>query len=351
MLMFFVPLLLALTASTIGDEALPDPGNLVEYRGRNGETFRFLVRTVTGGGAWGTDIYTDDSMLATAAIHSGALGYGETGVVEVTMLPGGDSYPGSTRYGVTTDSCGPWHGSYSVAATRAVVDHSGAVSDRRSSIGGLIIPAFIIPGALWLLLSATSRRPGVLYRAYFSVYIGILAAAVTVFFLLSSGASGGWERTTLLLLFSFAIACVLIGAAGLVISRSNYPFTVSRHANVVSSMGAVGIAVFWVAAFLLLGGPLSRFIRETGLREAAREIPGTGVSRRATSGFHSMLLPFLLFLVGLVNTFRVGSVRNRIAEKLMDPQPAKLHMGYLLLGLFSLVMFITCSSEFGLFRL
>ena len=350
MLMFFVPLLLTLTASTIGIEALPDPGNLVGYRGRNGEIFRFQVRTVTGGGAWGTDVYTDDSMLATAAVHAGALGYGEAGVVEVTILPGGESYPGSTRFGITTNSCGPWHGSYSVAPASVVPFRAGMAPGRKPDIGWMIIPAFIIPGALWLLLSATSRRPGVLCRAYFNVYIGILAAALTVFFLLSSGASGREERTTPLLLFSFGIACALIGVAGLVISRSSFPFPVSRHAIVISSMGAVGIAVFWIAAFLLLSGPLSRFIREEGLREAAREIPGTGVSRRATSGFHSILLPFLLFLVGLTNTFRVFSMSDRIDAKMMDPEPRKLHTGYLLLGLFSLVMFITCSSDFGLFQ-
>lgn len=342
--------LLLLAGSGPGDDALPDPGNLVDYRGRNGETFHFLVSAATGGNAWGTDIYTDDSMLATAAVHAGALGYGETGVVEVTILPGGEGYPGSTRHGVTTDSCGPWHGSYTVAPTPGVVVQPGAVPGGQADIGGVIMPALVIPGALWLLVSATSRKRGVLFRAFFNVYIGVLAAATTVFILLASGPSGGTGRATPLLVFSFAIACVLVGVTGLILSGSGFPFRVSRRAAVVSSMGAVGIALFWVAVFLLLGGPLSGFIREQGLREAAREIPGTGVSRRVTSDFYSLALPVLLFLVALANTFRVRAMRNRIAEKLMDPEPRKLHTGYLLLGLFLLVMFITCSSEFGLFR-
>jgi len=39
---------------------------------------------------------------------------------------------------------------------------------------------------------------------------------------------------------------------------------------------------------------------------------------------------------------------DRIADRLMDPYPGKLHTGYLLLGLIFVVMFIECSSEFGL---
>src|SRR5262245_7666380 len=36
------------------------------------------------GAVWGSDVYTHDSCLATAAVHAGALGPGEQGVVRVT---------------------------------------------------------------------------------------------------------------------------------------------------------------------------------------------------------------------------------------------------------------------------
>lgn len=344
-------LLLSASASPADEPALPNPGNMVEYREMIHETFLFLVRANTDGKAWGTGVYTDDSMLATAAVHAGALPYGVTGVVKVTMLPGRESYPGSTRHGVTTDSCGPWHGSYRVEPVPETLARPGAEPMERAGLGGTAFGAFLVPCALWLLFSATSRRAGVLYRAYFNVYIGVYSATALLFTLTSGGVyMPGPGRATSLLLFSFLVACVFIGVVGYLVSRSGFPVRVSRGAAMVSSMGAVGIAVFWISVFLLLGGPLARFVREEGIREAAREIPGTGVSRRATAGFHSVLLPLLLLLTGLINTLRVFSIRDRIAERLMDPDPKKLHAGYLLLGLFVLVMFVTCASETGLIR-
>ena len=50
----------------------PDPGNLSEYRDHEGETFYFQVTGRTGSTIWGSDFYTGDSSLATAAVHAGA---------------------------------------------------------------------------------------------------------------------------------------------------------------------------------------------------------------------------------------------------------------------------------------
>lgn len=44
--------------------ALPDPGTLTAYREHLGRTFYFRVTGNSGGYAYGTDIYTDDSQLA-----------------------------------------------------------------------------------------------------------------------------------------------------------------------------------------------------------------------------------------------------------------------------------------------
>jgi len=343
-------LLFASTGSSPGDAVLPDPGNLVDYRGRNGETFQFLVRASTGGGAWGTDVYTDDSMLATAAVHAGALGYGETGVVEVTILPGGESYTGSMRYGVTTDSCGPWHGSYSVASIPGDEALAASAPAEKAAAWGMFIPVLAVSGAFWLLFSATSGRMGVLYRAYFNIFTGILAASATICSVLSAETPVFAQSSTSMLLFSLAIASAVLAVAGLWVARPVFPFKVSRHAAFVSSMSSAGIVVFWVCAFLLLGGPLSNFMLEEGMRESSREVTGTGISRRLPFGFYSALLPVPLFLAGLVNAIRVRAMRNRIAEGLVDPEPRKLRPGRLLLGLFCLVMFITISLELGLFR-
>lgn len=64
------------------------------------------------GSVWGTDVYTDDSSIATAAVHAGLLKPGEEGQLQVTFEAGRSGYEGSTRNGVTTQSYGAYGRSY-----------------------------------------------------------------------------------------------------------------------------------------------------------------------------------------------------------------------------------------------
>jgi beta-lactamase regulating signal transducer with metallopeptidase domain len=89
-----------------------DPGNLVAYRDRVGQTFTFRVVGSTEGAVWGSGTYTDDSRLAAAAVHAGLLRPGEEGTVTVRILPGQASYEGSDRNGVPSQPYGAWEGSY-----------------------------------------------------------------------------------------------------------------------------------------------------------------------------------------------------------------------------------------------
>lgn len=98
--------------------ALPDPGTLVGQRGNVGQTFLYEVTGSNANSAWGTDIYTDDSSLATAAVHAGVLANGQKGVVKVTILGGQESYASTMRNGVTSGSWGSWSGSYKVEAAK-----------------------------------------------------------------------------------------------------------------------------------------------------------------------------------------------------------------------------------------
>ena len=79
-----------------------------------------LYAGALAGAVWGTDVYTDDSNIATAAIHAGVLRLGETKTVTVTILAGQGSYSASTRNGVTSSNWGSWGGSYSFAGAGAV---------------------------------------------------------------------------------------------------------------------------------------------------------------------------------------------------------------------------------------
>jgi len=82
----------------------PDPGNLTEYTpGDAGRTFLLEVVGRTDGSVWGTDVYTADSRLATAAVHAGAVRAAERGLVRVTILDGAAiTYTGSAQNDVIT---------------------------------------------------------------------------------------------------------------------------------------------------------------------------------------------------------------------------------------------------------
>src|SRR5262249_12517123 len=110
---------------------LPDPGTLVQYRDRVGQSFYFSVVGSTEGTVWGTDVYTDDSSLATAAVHGGMLGPGQRGTILVRIVGGGEGYEGSERNGVTSRPYGPWDGGYRLLGVKAEAGEraAGALPD------------------------------------------------------------------------------------------------------------------------------------------------------------------------------------------------------------------------------
>lgn len=97
------------------ENVLPDPGNLTQFQ-QVGKTFRFRVTGSSDGAAWGTDVYTADSYLSTAAVHAGALEAGEEGVVRVSVVSMADvPVRGSFRNGVTSWDWGPYQIGYRVS--------------------------------------------------------------------------------------------------------------------------------------------------------------------------------------------------------------------------------------------
>jgi hypothetical protein len=103
----------------LGASVLPDPGTLTGFRGKDNEVFYFRVIGATDGQVWGSDVYTDDSHLATAAVHAGLVKSGGTAVVKLTVLPGQGSYTGSTANDVTTEGWDQWDGSFKLEAVKA----------------------------------------------------------------------------------------------------------------------------------------------------------------------------------------------------------------------------------------
>lgn len=91
-----------------------DVNQITRYRGQNGKSLIFSVRGRTGAGIWGDGIYSDDSDLATVAVHAGLLQSGQSGLIKVTIMPGRDSYPTSSSHGVTSSPFQSYPGSIRV---------------------------------------------------------------------------------------------------------------------------------------------------------------------------------------------------------------------------------------------
>jgi hypothetical protein len=108
------------TARTTADNPGGDGWNATAsaYRGRNGERFVYTCpKYGTPGSIWGTDIYTDDSSVCTAAVHTGGITLAGGGTVTIEIRPGEASYTGTTRNRITSSSYPAWSGSFVVVST------------------------------------------------------------------------------------------------------------------------------------------------------------------------------------------------------------------------------------------
>jgi hypothetical protein len=84
----------------------------LSYRGNNGLVLSFVCPpNGTPATIWGTDVYTDDSPVCTAAVHAGLISLTGGGTIAAEILAGQSSYLGSTRNGITSTAYGVWQGS------------------------------------------------------------------------------------------------------------------------------------------------------------------------------------------------------------------------------------------------
>lgn len=108
--------------------------NATDKRGRNGERFTYdCPPGLAPSSAYGTDIYTDDSSICTAAVHIGLIRADAGGRVTIEIRPPRASYRGSARNGITTYNFGNFAGSY------VFVDSGG-----RTSFPGTTRPATLV---------------------------------------------------------------------------------------------------------------------------------------------------------------------------------------------------------------
>jgi hypothetical protein len=91
-------------------QSCPDV-NVAAYQGQTGAQIRCTCSSGGGGSVWGTNLYTDDSNICTAAVHAGVM-TPSGGAVVLEVQPAQSIFIGTTRNGVTTSSYGAWPGSF-----------------------------------------------------------------------------------------------------------------------------------------------------------------------------------------------------------------------------------------------
>lgn len=111
-------------------------GGAHDHRGQDGTEVKF---DCPAGGTldtiWGTEIYTDDSSVCTAAVHVGLITVDDGGKVTIEIGPGQDSYDAAEANGVTSIYYGAWDGSFTFpdappgSGTFAIVATAGWTQD------------------------------------------------------------------------------------------------------------------------------------------------------------------------------------------------------------------------------
>lgn len=119
----FVGVLFLLGALDVSETALAQTNwdtQANEHRGKNGQQFTYVC---PGNGTissrlWGSDIYTDDSSVCTAAVHAGLITREAGGTVTIEIRPGEQSYRSESRVSIsgsetiTSTAYGPYAGSF-----------------------------------------------------------------------------------------------------------------------------------------------------------------------------------------------------------------------------------------------
>jgi len=85
------------------------------FKGESGQTYKF--RCPSDGAAaviYGSDVYTDDSSICTAAVHAGLFTLERGGVVSIEIRPGRSTYGSTIRHGIKSVNFGQYGRSFVV---------------------------------------------------------------------------------------------------------------------------------------------------------------------------------------------------------------------------------------------
>ncbi|MEM7773644.1 MAG: LCCL domain-containing protein [Cyanobacteria bacterium P01_A01_bin.37] len=92
------------------------------YRNRIGDDITvFCPENGVANRVWGSDVYSDQSSVCTAAVHAGLITFEAGGAIAIRILPGQEDYVGSTQNDLTSSSFSNWPGSFTFITLRDTV--------------------------------------------------------------------------------------------------------------------------------------------------------------------------------------------------------------------------------------
>ncbi len=122
----FEPVPLELEWNTTAQEIEGDTGTFISVN---------CPENGTLGTVWGTNIYTDDSSICTAALHSGLIAFDEGGQVYLSIVDGQESYTGSSDNDVDSLDYGSWSRSFTLSSPNLEVEWSTRATELVGTIG------------------------------------------------------------------------------------------------------------------------------------------------------------------------------------------------------------------------
>jgi hypothetical protein len=111
------------------------------FRGQNGGRYRFICPGGAGAGSvYGTNTYTDDSSVCTAAVLQGLITLADGGRVTIQVAPGQGSYAAARNNGVNAQSFGRGLGSFVFPGAPPVPPGGGGGTTTTTGGGGAAPP-------------------------------------------------------------------------------------------------------------------------------------------------------------------------------------------------------------------
>lgn len=121
-LLAFAAMLFTVTGMAQQDYQNP-PSSMSSLRSNQGKLYTFKVTGKVNGRVWGgrNNIYTDNSDLATAAVHSGYVKIGETKLLKVRIINDVKDYPSISRNGINSMKCDTWAGAFHIQSSQTML--------------------------------------------------------------------------------------------------------------------------------------------------------------------------------------------------------------------------------------